>query len=236
MSMPVIQMNTNKAGLCPHGLPFAACPICSGGMAGGGGKSVASKPMKSNQWSYMKCYAEGMAIKAREKIELSHKDFFEKSADFAKKMQQSINNLAERIRANVETIRNMLPDFLKPAFNAVNNLIINPILNLISKIPNVIEKFANFMKDTKNLIQNAGEKIVALLGDIKNFIDRKIVEKIKKSIKKIFLFFVSNTEDENYQNDEQLAVFKSREIKKFLVKLLKEKERNKNADRDTARK
>lgn len=42
---------------------------------------------------------------------------------------------------------------------------------------------------------------------------------------------MSNIDDENYQNDDTLAVFKSRELKKFLAKIIKtSKKRNKNAN------
>ena len=40
MSTPIISQTTNKAGLCPHGLPPAACPICSGGGMGGAKKWI----------------------------------------------------------------------------------------------------------------------------------------------------------------------------------------------------
>ena len=101
----------------------------------------------------------------------------------------------------------------------LKNFIINPILNLISQIPKVIEKFVQLEQNIHKFIQSAGEKIVALFGDIKNFIQRNITEKIKEKAKKFLLFFISNTEDENYKNDETLNIFKSREIKKYLIKI-----------------
>ena len=83
----------------------------------------------------------------------------------------------------------------------------------------------------KNFINQAAEKLSALLGDFKNFIKSK-VEDIKKNWKKLFFFFNSDIEDENYKNDEALAVFKSRELKKYLLKILKtNKKQGKNDNR-----
>ncbi len=102
---------------------------------------------------------------------------------------------------------------------------------MVSQIPKIIEKFAQFQQRIADFIQQAGEKLAAILGDIKNFIDRKIIENVKKRAKKFFLFFMSNIEDENYRNDDTLAVFKAREMKKFIVKIFtKVKKRNKDAD------
>ena len=86
------------------------------------------------------------------------------------------------------------------------------------------------MQFLQNLISQAAEKLVNILGEIKNFINSKIKENIKKITKNIFSFFISNTEDENYKNDETLAVFKSRELKKFIVKIFKKEPRKNNAD------
>ena len=82
------------------------------------------------------------------------------------------------------------------------------------------------------MLQQAGEKLTAILGEIKNFIEKKIVDDIKKQIRKLLFFFMPNLEDENYKGDDGLEVFKVREMKKYLVNLVtKIKKRNKNEDR-----
>ncbi len=233
MSSPIATQGNNRAGLCPHGLPPTACPICSNGAMGGAKMkdSPATKPMRSTQWSFMKCYAAGMAIKAREARAENAKNVFEKQIEFAKQLGQNIQNLAERIQKAVQNIQNSLPSILKNVVGVINNVIITPLLNLVSQIPKIIEKFAQFQQRIADFIQQAGEKLAAILGDIKNFIDRKIIENVKKRAKKFFLFFMSNIEDENYRNDDTLAVFKAREMKKFIVKIFtKVKKRNKDAD------
>ena len=224
--------STTRAGMCPHGLPPAACPICSGGGMSGGGKrhdSVkATKPM-TNEWSWMKCYTVGLSMKAAAARKEANKTAFERQIEFAAQMHKQIQNLADRIKTSIANIQKLLP---QPVSNIVQNIsrfVINPILNLISQIPKVIEKFAQFQKNIANMLQQAGEKLTAFLFDLKKFVDKTIVDNAKKLAKKIFLFFISYAEDENYNNDETLAVFKSREIKKYLVKFVNPiKKRNDN--------
>ena len=234
MSSPIAAQSNTKAGMCPHGLPPAACPICSGGGMGGAGKMrdmAATKPIRSTEWSFMKCYAAGLAIRAREARAENAKTVFEKQIEFAKQLGQSIRNLSERIQNAIKNIQNSLPPAMQNVVQVLNNVIITPVLNLIAQIPKLIEKFALFQQRVADFIQQAAEKLSAIFGDIKNFIERRITENFKKKAKKFFLFFMSNIEDENYRNDDTLAVFKSRELKKYIVKILKrDKKREYNAD------
>lgn len=235
MSSPISTQSQNRAGLCPHGLPPAACPICSGGMAAGGSNRMkdapVTKPMNSGQWSWIKCYAAGLAMRAQEARIENAKTVFEKQIEFAKELNKSIQNLSDRIKMSVINFQTSLPNSLANIVAAASKVIIMPILNIIAQIPKIIEKLAQFQQNLGYMLLQAGEKLTALIGDIKNFLNKKLFEDTKKLAKKIFMFFVSNTEDENYQNDDTLAVFKSRELRKFIVKILKtDKKRNRNAN------
>ena len=234
MSTPIISQTTNKAGLCPHGLPPAACPICSGGGMGGAKKmdNTPIKTVSSGEWSWMKCYAAGLAMRAQERISENVQDRFLRQIEFAKQLGKEIQKLADKIQTAIENFKNLMPDILKPAVNFIANIIINPILNLISLLPKAIEKFAQFGQNLQSFINNAAEKLVSVLGEFKNFIQKKITEPLKKKIKSFLSLFISEFEDENYQNDDTLAVFKARELKKFLIKIIKiNKKRNGNANR-----
>ena len=234
MSSPIATQQNTRAGLCPHGLPPAACPICSGGGLGGASRmkdSAATKPMHSTEWSFMKCYAAGLAMRANEARAENAKTAFEQQIDFAKQLGKDIQNLARRIQDAIKNIQANSSQFIQNTLQIINNVIIMPVLNLLNQIPKIIEKFALFQQRVGEFIQQASEKLAALLGDIKNFIERKVIEDVKKKAKKFFLFFMSNIEDENYKNDETLAVFKAREIKKYIVKIFrKNKKRDNNAD------
>lgn len=228
MSSPISAQSNSRAGLCPHGLPPSACPICSGGAMGGARMkdSAATKPKPiSNQWSYMKCYAAGLAIKAQHARAENAKTAFEKELEFAKQLNKNIENLAQKIQNTIQNIKDIAPKIITSTIQIAANIFIN----IISVLPKIIEKIAQLQQDIKTFIQQTAEKIVSILGEIKNFIEIKILKNIKRSLKKIFSFFHINIEDENYKNDETLAIFKSREIKKYIVKIFsKIKKRNEN--------
>ena len=50
MSTQVPNVNKASSGLCPHGLPPGACPICSN-MGGGGSTRVGERPQKAGEMS-----------------------------------------------------------------------------------------------------------------------------------------------------------------------------------------
>jgi len=225
MSSPIAAQSNSRAGLCPHGLPPAACPICSGGGGMGGARMKnsppVSKPVHSGEWSFMKCYAAGLAIRAQEARVENAKTAFERQIEFAQQLGKNIQNIADKIHNAIQNIQNISPQFIQNTLQVITNFVINPILNLIAQIPKLIEKMADLQQKLGNMLLQAGEKLTAILGDIKNFINKKVFENIKKQAKKFFLFFVSNVEDENYKNDDSLAVFKAKELRKYIVQLLK---------------
>ena len=234
MSSPISSISPNRAGLCPHGLPPAACPICSGGgMAAGGRKeNVATKPMNSGEWSYGKCLAVGLQMQAQEARVENAKQAFDRQIEFAKQLGKTINNISENIKNAIQNFQNTLPNALKIPMEVLTNIVITPLLNLAAQVPKVLEKLAHFQKDVREFIQQAGEKLVAILGEIKNFVDKKVMDKIKKKVKSIFDFFISDFDGENYSNDDVLSVFKARELRKHLKKILKvEKKRDDDVDR-----
>ena len=236
MSNPISansSQSTQKAGMCPHGLPHSACPICSGGMSGGSkmrDKAV-TKPIK-NEWSYMKCYAVGMSMKAAKARAEANKTAFERQIEFAKQLGKEIQNISDKIKTAIQNFQKTLSPTMANIIQNFSNIIVFPVLNLIAQIPKLIEKLAQFQQNVLNFIQQAGEKLTTLLADLKKFIDNTLKEKAKKVAKKFMLLFIANTEDENYNNDDTLAIFKAREIQKFFAKLVNPiRKRNKDATR-----
>ena len=56
MTYNITSNNSAKAGLCPHGLPASACPICSGG--GGGIKRTDRNTRRhAGEMTWNECYA-----------------------------------------------------------------------------------------------------------------------------------------------------------------------------------
>ena len=233
MPAPITSSMTNRTGLCPHGLPPSACPICNGGGMGGARmqETVSTKPMKSNEWSWIKCYTVGMQMQAQETRIENAKQAFERQIENAQQMAKVIDGIAEKIRNMSLQIQNTMPKLISVPAQVLLNVIVTPILNLIAQIPKIMEKLAYIERDIRNMIQQVGEKLVAVIGEFKNFVEKK-VDKLKKDIKKIFSFLVSNLEEENYTSDDALAVFKARELRKYILKILKTtKKRNGNENK-----
>ena len=216
--------NTRIAGQCPHGMPQGACPICSGGGGGGGAKmknSPATKP-PSNEWTYAKCVAEGRRIQARKDNLEASKARFKEDLTFGQKFAKQIQTVADKIQATIQNIQNPT---LRAMAQIAQNAIIRPVLTVLNQIPKIVNFIADTAQNLNRMLQSAGEKVIALFGDLKNFLDRKI-ETLKKSAKKILLIFSFNMDNENYNNDETLAIFKAREIKKFIVKIFRKAQKN----------
>ncbi len=232
-----ISQQTNKAGLCPHGLPPAACPICSGAMGGGGGAKIKnSQPIKaSNEWSFMKCYAVGLAMKAQEQRVENAQERFQKELEYLTRLGKNIDKFAEKIQNSLLILQNNAPQFLQKPIAFINNILITPFLNFMSNIPNLLTKFANLRQNINQIIQHATEKLIAIFGEFKKFIQKEVIEKVKKKLKKFVLLFFPEMEDENYNNEENLQIFKSREIKKYIIKIMSGKKKDRNRDKDECR-
>lgn len=230
-----ISVQSTRAGLCPHGLPSSACPICNGGGGGGGRvrETVASKPTISTEWSFMKCYAVGLALKVQDARAENAKTALQQQMEFAKELGKNIQNIADKIQTAIQNIQNVSPQFIQNALQVLNNTVLTPLMNLVAQIPKLIEKLVGLQQRLGTMLQQAGEKLTAILGEIKNFIEKKIVDDIKKKVKDLIFFFMANLEDENYKQDDSLEVFKAREMKKYLVNLVtKIKKRNDDENRN----
>ncbi len=209
---------------CPHGLPMGACPICNGGSG--------SKKIKrdSGEWSYAKCAAVGAAMRAAKARVEARKELLETQFNNALKIQKAIMNFVDKAQNMLQVIHSKLPAELQTIFDKLVNGIINPVLNLISKMPQTLEKISDFINDIKNKILSTAEKLNAILGEIKNFIEKNITDKFKKLTKKIIRFFILEEKEENYQNDEEIEIFKSRELRKLHMAILKLRRKGKEKD------
>ncbi len=212
--MSVNAVTSTSTSLCPHGLPAAACPECSGGA--GGNKKLHSKPVqKSKAWSYAKCYSVWQSMKAAQALKDAEAQRALRQLETAKTIQAKLNNIIAKFQNVAQSVAQMLPQNVRAVFMNVFNSVMTPLMNLISKIPQTLQNIQNFLNDVKLQILATSEKLTAIFGEIKNFVERKIADKYKKLTRSLLKLFVFNLEDENYANDEELAVFKSRELRKI---------------------
>jgi len=83
LATQVPNVNQVKPGMCPHGLPPGACPICSK-MAGGSGLRAGERPQKPGEMSYHQCVMIGNMMRARELAEKRHLQNLESRAEALK--------------------------------------------------------------------------------------------------------------------------------------------------------
>lgn len=207
--------NVNKvnAGLCPHGLPPGACPICSK-MGGGGGMRPGERPQKAGEMSYHQCAMIGNMMRARELAEKRHAQSLEQQAEVLKsfentmaKLSQNLQNFIQQMGVNVLT---------KPIAFIAQNIAL-PIVNFVQNIPKIIQNFQNIKFEIQ-------DKLNAIFGEVKNFIQKKIsdfVSAVKSKFEGLFKIFKKhNADDDDTKIDDDKKIFN---LKNILRKIIRKK-------------
>ena len=215
MTFNIASNNTQKAGLCPHGLPPGACPICSGG--GGGIKKMDRNTRRHpGEMTWNECFAMGLMMKA------------------AKARKEAAAEHAEQVALQNAQLSKMHSKFVKSFVNFVSNIpgaktfakLSNKVAKNIAKLTTPISNFINkqiqnIKTGFKNVIADISDKIAAIFGEEK-LAKLKNLEKFAKNAKEKILSifgFVEETEKEDKDTSEQLK----KEEKKisFLAKVMK---------------
>ena len=109
MATQVQNVNKANTGLCPHGLPPSACPICSK-MGGGGGLRAGERPQKVGEMSYHQCAMLGNLMRARELADKRHALQLENHVEALKnfettmaKASTNLQNFIEQMNKNIIT-------------------------------------------------------------------------------------------------------------------------------------
>lgn len=228
MSAPYSIQNQNN-NKCPHGFPIGTCPLCSGM---GGAPKDRDKPRRAGEMSYNECMAAWIKIQAMQEAKIQDK-INKLEAQHQKTIENRIISGLDKIQNLIKNFENKLenaPKIIKIPAQIVLNIIIKPILNLISKLPIIITNIKTFVSNIIQMINSASEKISSLLGEIKNFVNEKVTKKFKKTIKTILSLFSENSQDE--EEKEIIEKLKAREIKKIIkemFKIKKEKDEHNNS-------
>ena len=90
MSTQVSNVNKVNTGLCPHGLPPGACPICS--KMAGGALRVGERPQKAGEMSYHQCVMLGNLMRARELADKRHLQQLEQHLEILKSLMKKVVN------------------------------------------------------------------------------------------------------------------------------------------------
>lgn len=213
MAQHVQTVSKINTGLCPHGLPPSACPICSN-MGGGSSSARANKPRHAGEMSYHECVMQGNAIRARKAMEKEHKANVENHQQAIKNFQNTMAKLSSNMLVFAKNISNNV--IMKPVAFAIKNIVV-PIINFIQNIPTILNKL--------NIIKfEITDKLNAIYGEAKAFVEKKIsefVSVIKSKFETIFkIFRKNNTKDDDTKVDEDKKIFN---LKTILHKILRKK-------------
>lgn len=219
MSLNTVHTNSAKIGSCPHGLPQGACPICSG--MGGTMQRKADFSAKAGEMSWNECAAIGAFLKAQKNARIQREQDAQNFANMQRIFQNSLLNTSQRIANFVQIFSQKMPTIIsKPIGFVLNNFVAKPI-NFIANIPNI---FSNISQK----IVDISDKLTAMMGELKNSVEKKISEafsNLKKKTKSLFSIFKPfNVDNDEKQIDETKKTFK---LKTFIHDLYKKITRNK---------
>jgi hypothetical protein len=191
----VSSVGSVRAGLCPHGLPPGACPICSG-MSGNSTKvQTADFSAKPGEMSWNECAAIGAFLKSLQNARLA------KEADFQKHLVNMAKFESDMVKASqqlTQFIQAMSQNVLTKPIAFIAQKIALPIVDGMKNLPrNVLTTIANFSEKLADI----SDKLTAIYGELKASINKRISDfkkKIKKKLFSIFeIFSANNNEDEN---------------------------------------
>lgn len=208
-----------NAGKCPHGLPPGACPICSGMGGGGGVRRDKDKPRVAGEMSYNECMAAWIKIQAAKEAKIQAQIDKVEAAQaqlLQNRIMAGLVNINKTLDKVMQKLDNM-PQIIALPVKIVINVIVRPILNIISQIPQAINNIQAFFSNIGRFISSVSEKLASVFGEVKNFIDAKIAQPLKKAIKTVLAFFAQGQDEEN----EEVDKLKAREIKKVLKGLFR---------------
>lgn len=220
MQLQTVNTQNSKIGICPHGLPQGACPICSG-MAGGAKKADFSA--KPGEMSWNECAAIGAFLRAQKAAKQAHEaDYQARVANMAK-FQVIMSNAAARSAQFAQIIQNSMPSLIaKPVAFLANSLAKS--LNMIKDFPVAV---VNFVQKISQKYADITDKLTAVYGEMKAAVSKKIsdiVSEVKKKIKCLFeIFETLNADDEDRKIDEAKRTF---ELKTFIHKLYRKIKNN----------
>ncbi len=216
LAVSAVQTTGVRSGLCPHGLPPGACPICSGMGSSSSSKVVtADFSAKPGEMSWNECAAIGAFLKSIQNARMA------READYQHQiiaMAQFQSNMA-KMAANLQTfINNMSQSPLtRPVAYIAQNVLL-PVVNFLKDLP------VNFLQATANLSQKLADitdKLTAIYGELKAALDKKFsdfAKNVKKKIISIFEIFKSTNEG---SDDERIEDYQKQlnKLKSLLEKI-----------------
>ena len=222
MTVGVSSVTAVRSGLCPHGLPPGACPICSG-MGGGSKVQTADFSAKPGEMSWNECAAIGAFLKSLQNARLASEADYQSQlvniAMFEKNMAKSAQNLNMFIQTMSQNI------MTKPIAVVLQKVVL-PIMETVKNLPvNLLNTIANISQKLTDI----SDKLTAIYGELKAAIQKKVsdfMNKVKKKLVSIFQIFAPHNDGD--ENELMVELEKKLEkLKKMINKIGKKHERNK---------
>lgn len=205
--------NMSKIGGCPHGLPQGACPICSG--MGGGSQKKADFSAKPGEMSWNECAAIGAFLKAQKNAQLQRQQDAQNFAQMQKNFESSLMNSSQKLANIVQIFSQHTPAIISKPVGFVLNTLIGAPLRFVANISNFISQFAQKTADIS-------DKLTAMMGELKNSIEKKISDafsNLKKKVKSLFSIFKPlDIDNDDKKIEEAKRTF---ELKTFIHDLYK---------------
>ena len=200
MSSPVAnRMNRIKPGMCPHGMPAGACPICNG--MGGASAKKSQNVRKPGEMTWSECFAMGLRMKAdklhKQKLIQDRRDMHLASL----KLQEVLSDKNQKLLMLLETISKTFPAPVAKILSVPVKVLFIPILKVMNFVvinfQNLQVNIANFVENMNKFMQGVQEKLAAILGEFVNAKEKTLFERFKLARKKVFgLFFSKSVDDE----------------------------------------
>lgn len=204
-SLPSV--TNTRANTCPHGLPLGACPICNG-MGGGGSTKRKDEPRREGEMTYQQCYAQWKQMQRADAQKQAMQDAALKNAELVSKFQQQLNTVINKLSDVLSVIQQSVPKPIAKALNTVINNIIRPLINLVKELPQIMQNIGKAIENIKNEIIRAAEKLSALLGEVYNFVEKKIYNTLKRIKKRLvgLLSIFGLSQEEQEEEEEIVAI------------------------------
>lgn len=202
MTVGVSSVTAVKSGLCPHGLPPGACPICSG-MGGASKVQTADFSAKPGEMSWNECAAIGAFLKSLQNARLAREADYQSQLVNIAMFEKNMAKTAQNLNLFIQTLS--------------QHVVTKPVAFVLQKVVlPIIETVKNLPVNVMQTVVNISDKLAAIYGELKAAINKKIsdfMNKVKKKLVSIFQIFTPHNDgDEN-----ELMV----ELEKKLEKLKK---------------
>jgi hypothetical protein len=213
-----------NSGLCPHGMPFGACPICSG-TGGGGGAKKADFSAKPGEMSWGECYSIGQMMKAAQQEQALNRQIDQQALLQNAMLIKFAGLIAEKL-ANITNF--FTAAMAKPAaiLNNTAQVITNTLVKPVIQVANqVAERLANNFNSLKEAVVNISDKIAAIIGEQRNALEKFVAENFENAKKKILgllglVDVEENTNQESNAEEIENEEKKTSRVKKFYDRIL----------------